>query len=424
MQRQPPGREGRRNVGAIADHRVLLTFTVSDSLVFVNGLARFLRERGWDPGFASSGGPELSALSAAGFATFEMPFSRTSSVVHDFSGVRALRRVIREWRPAIIHANTPKAGALTMLAALGLPGHRLYHMRGLPLESALGVARIPLWLAEFAACRIARTVLCVSESLLTQAVAHRLLSRRKGVVLGYGSGQGVDCTRFVPDRAASITAAELRAQLSISHDAFVFGFVGRFATDKGIVELTEAWAQVSDELRNAHLVLFGAPDSRQDTTAIIERLRRLPRTHIRAQTHDMPTVYAALNALVLPTYREGLPNVLLEAGAMALPVIATAVTGCVDVVRDGETGHLVPVRDPAALAFAMRRYVEDPELARLIGAQARADICVRFAQQDVWRRLEAFYAGFAGTPVSPIEGAPASSLELPAVRPESARGGT
>ena len=102
--------------------------------------------------------------------------------------------------------------------------------------------------------------------------------------------------------------------------------------------------------------------------------------------------YAGFDLLVLPTYREGLPNVLLEAAAMALPVVATRVTGCVDVVVDGETGLLVAARDGASLAAAMQRYADAPTLRRSHGSAARSMVLEKFAQPRVWGALASLYA--------------------------------
>jgi glycosyltransferase involved in cell wall biosynthesis len=369
--------------------RILFTFTVSQSLIFVAGLARYLRTRGWDVGIASAGGPELERMGAEGFPTFVVPFTRTSGA--DLAALRRLRSVLRAFRPDIVHASTPKAGTLTMLTSVGLPARRIYTMRGLPLETATGPARALMWLAEFVSCTLAHRALCVSQSLRYRALELRIASARKLTVLGRGSGQGVDCDRFDPDRATDATRVAIRGRLGIPDDAFVFGFVGRFARDKGIRELHAAWAQQVEQDVTSHLVLVGRSDERQDVSAVMAGLQALPRVHIQPHSTDMPGLYCSFDAVVLPTYREGLSNVLLEAGAMGLPAVSAAVTGCTDVVADGETGRLVPARDPNGLAVAMQQYAGDPELARRHGAAARERVIRDFRQEHVWRMIESIY---------------------------------
>jgi glycosyltransferase involved in cell wall biosynthesis len=152
----------------------------------------------------------------------------------------------------------------------------------------------------------------------------------------------------------------------------VIGFVGRVVRDKGLIELAQAWRVLVEEYPSLHLLVAGPFEPQDPIPPDVEAtLRNDPRIHLAGMVHDMPSIYRALDLLVLPTYREGFGTALLEAAAMGLPVVATRIPGCVDAVRDGETGLLVPVHDVEALTTAIRRYLGDPELRRLHGANGR-----------------------------------------------------
>jgi glycosyltransferase involved in cell wall biosynthesis len=183
----------------------------------------------------------------------------------------------------------------------------------------------------------------------------------------------------------------LRARLGISPDAAVLGFVGRLVRDKGIAELAAAWGMLRDEFPGAHLVLVG-PEEPQDPVppGTMELLRQDPRVHLVGPADSAPW-YAAMDVLLFPSYREGFPNVPLEAAAMGLPVVATRIPGCVDAVADGETGTLVPPRDAGALAGAVRPYLASPALRSQHGRRGRERALRDFGQEAIWAALHAEY---------------------------------
>lgn len=372
--------------------RVLQLFTVDQSLVFVRDQLDFLSNAGLSVTVACADGPMLDELSRSGILTEAIPFTRRWSPLADLRAIGSLVSLMRRAGVDIVHASTPKAGLLGMVAAqlVGAPV-RVYHMRGLPYLSEQGARRHLLRAIEWLTCRLAQHVVCVSESLRSIVVSDGVAPPHKVVVLGAGSGNGVDVIgRFNPDVIPAGARNRCRDQLQIPRGAFLFAFIGRFARAKGLEVLHSAWRSLGTSLPNAYLLLVGAPDSREPFAGI-ERFRQLPRTIVMAPTADVQQVYAAIDVLVLPTYREGLSNVLLEAGAMARAVIASAVVGCVDVVEDEQTGLLVPAGDSKALAEAMVRYYKNPGTAEQHGIAARVRVSEMFNRDRVWAALLNFY---------------------------------
>jgi glycosyltransferase involved in cell wall biosynthesis len=206
-------------------------------------------------------------------------------------------------------------------------------------------------------------------------------------VFGNGSANGVDAdVRFNPARLAPGAAEAARAAHGVPADAPLVLFVGRLVRDKGVAELQGAWARVREQFPQAHLLLVGPTEEQDPVPAgVLEALRADGRVHFAGFVDEMAAVYAAADVVVLPTYREGLPYVPLEAAAMARPVVCSDVPGCTDAVRDGVTGTLVPVRDVAALAEAVGRYLADPGLRERHGRAGRARVLADFRPEAIWR---------------------------------------
>jgi glycosyltransferase involved in cell wall biosynthesis len=172
----------------------------------------------------------------------------------------------------------------------------------------------------------------------------------------------------------------------------VVGFVGRLVREKGVVELWDAWRTLRAELPDLRLVLVGPREPHDPIPAEVARALELdPRVLLAGSDRDTPRWFRAMDVVALPSWREGFPVVPLEAAAVALPVVATEVPGCVDAVVDGVTGRLVPPRDAVALAAALRAYLVDPALRARHGSAARARVLADFDQRRIWDALHAEY---------------------------------
>ncbi len=368
--------------------------TVPMSLTFLSGQVGYMKGQGFEVHAISSGGPDLDAFARreqVSVRAVEMPRRITPWL--DVKAVAALVRILRGVRPTIVHAHTPKGGLLgTVAAMLARVPVRIFHVRGLPLLCATGLRRRLLWCADWVSCWFAHQVFCVSHSVRDEVIRAGLCPPAKIKVLAGGSGNGVDAGhRFNPDRAGS-SRADVRRRFGIPMDATVIGFVGRIVRDKGIVELAGAWRRLRNDHPELHLLIVGPFEEEDPVSPETEALlRQDSRVHLAGMDWNTPPLYAAMDLVALPTYREGFPNVPLEAAAMGLPVVATRIPGCVDAVADGVTGLLVPPADAGALASALERYLADADLRRAHGAAGRERIRLEFRQDVIWEALHQEY---------------------------------
>jgi glycosyltransferase involved in cell wall biosynthesis len=374
---------------------LMLITTVPQSLAFFAGQIGYLKTNGFTVHVLTSPGDLLDAFAsreAVCAHVVEMP--RRITPFRDVGALFRTWRSLRRTRPEIVHAHTPKGGLLGTIAAwLARVPVRIYHIHGLPFTTASGYKRSLLRLSEKTSCRLAHQVLCVSHSVRRVVIAERLCPASKVKVLGNGTINGVDAlARFNPANIESRTGREARARLGIAADALVIGFVGRVVRDKGLQELSAAWEVLRAEFEALHLLIVGDFEPQDPIPENIKNLLATdPRIHLIKHTEEVETYYAAMDIVVLPSYREGFPSVPLEAAALRLPVVATRIQGCVEAVVDGATGLLVPVRDADALAGAVRRYVSDPALREAHGRAGRERVLRMYRREDVWESLLAEY---------------------------------
>jgi lipopolysaccharide/colanic/teichoic acid biosynthesis glycosyltransferase len=249
--------------------------------------------------------------------------------------------------------------------------------------TASGLRRALLRSTERVSCALATRVLAVSRSMRDEAVRSGLVRAEKIDVLLGGTANGIDAALFAPATAQQRAAA--RRSAGIPADARVIGFVGRLVGDKGVRELVEAWGRIREQFPDAHLLLVGGVEERDAVPpATLARIRGDARVHETGWLDDPRPLYAAMDLLALPSYREGFPTVPLEAAACGLPVVATRVPGCTDAVEDGVTGVLVPLRDP--------------DLRRAHGRAGRERVARDFGQEALWEAIDAEYRALLRRP--------------------------
>jgi glycosyltransferase involved in cell wall biosynthesis len=387
--------------------RLIHVLTVPESLLFLRGQVRWMKERGYDIDVVTSPGEGIAEFEAAeGVHVHTLSMPRAITPGQDLLTLARLTALLKKLKPDLVHAHTPKGGLLGMLGARAAGVNaRIYHLRGLALATATGPKRAVLEAAERTSCAVATRIICNAHSLRAEALDLGLCAPEKIEVPLAGSGNGVDAGgRFDPAKLAPGTREAVRAELGLPAGALVVGFVGRLVGDKGVVELAQAWSVLREERPDARLLLVGKFEEKDAVPAAVRAdLEGDERVHLLGfvQAKDLARHYAAMDVVALPTYREGFPNVPLEAAAMKLPVVATRVAGCVDAVEDGKTGLLVEAKDAGGLLEALRRYAGDPGLRRAHGDAGRKRVTELFQRERIWEEIERVYQRELTLPRSP-----------------------
>jgi glycosyltransferase involved in cell wall biosynthesis len=371
-------------------YHIVIGITHPQTCLTLTGRLRALRNAGFRVTLISSPGELLDRTAAReGVEAVSLPMRREIAPLADLVSLLRLWWVLWRLRPDVAEFSTPKAGLLGGLASwlAGVPA-RVYMLRGLKLETSKGIKRAILLAAERASSRFAQVVLCNSESMRSEAVALGVAPSAKMQLLGSGSSNGVDVERFSPG------PSDVRSRLNIPDEAPVVGFVGRLTRDKGIPELVEAFDTILKDAPEARLLLVGWFDASEDAlgAGVRARIESHPRIHCTGFVVDTAPYYRAMDLMVLPSWREGFPNVVLEAAATGLPVITTECTGSRDSVVPEVTGLLIPPGYPEAISEAVLKLLRDPRQRRRMGDAARDWVCAHFADELVLRLATAFYS--------------------------------
>ncbi len=357
------------------------------ALAFLDGQLGHLVDDGLEVHLVCSDTPDgrVAAMVRRNGATFHrVSISRRPSLVHDVRALAEVGAVIRRTRPDTIVAGTPKMSLLLLLTGtLARVRRRVYLCHGLRFEGARGLRRRLLVGVERLLCALSTDVVAVSPSGRAALVALGV-ARTKVSVLGDGSANGIDGERFRPAGQGERVAA--RAGLALA-DERVAAFVGRLTHDKGIATVL-ACAEAMDDVT---FLVAGHPEPvGVDDESVIRALQALPNVRLLGRCPDVVPVYAAADLLILPTVREGMPTVVLEAAACGVPAVAYSATGTVDAVLDGVTGRIVPQGDVAAFVRTVRHLLGDDVARSAMGRAAHDRVMERFAPGRVWRLWSAF----------------------------------
>ncbi|MGL4593104.1 MAG: glycosyltransferase family 4 protein [Thermoguttaceae bacterium] len=371
------------------DHAMNLLYisTTSSSCGFLNGQLSFMRQRGFNVGVCCSPGKELDEITRNENAeAFPIFMQREIAPIQDIISLWKLVRLMRRFKPQVVIAGTPKASLLGMIAAfITRVPVRIFINHGLRMETLGGFNRGIMTLTDRLTNRLATRTFCVSQSLRDKCVQLRLVSPSKARVIHHGSCNGIDSRNYSCNAAILGEANRLRNELNIQVGERVLCFVGRIVKDKGIPELADAFRMIKLQYPQTHLIIVGPEESGDpvpdDTLSF---LRAEESIHLVGYANPVP-YFALSDIFVLPTYREGLPGVALEAAAMGIPVVGTKATGVVDAVVDGVTGTLVPIGDSSALAKALCDYLGDPSKRLQHGLSARTRVVRDFQPESIWQ---------------------------------------
>ena len=320
-------------------------------------------------------------------STFHLEMSRKITPIQDVFAVLKLVLFLRKEKPLIVHTHTPKAGIVGMLAAfLARVPNRFHTVAGMPLLEEFGFKRKILEFVEKLTYSCATNVYPNSFGLKTIIKENNFCSINKVKVLANGSSNGIDTSYFLCELFSIKNNQNLRSELNILFDDFVFIFVGRLVKDKGINELVVAFEKFEKEHQNAKLLLVGEYENDLDpllskTLEIIKQNKAIISVGFQ---NDVRPYFAISDCLVFPSYREGFPNVVMQAGAMGLPSIVSDINGCNEIIIQNKNGLIIPVKDENVIFEAMKLIISDINLFNSMKKVSREMIVKRYEQQVVW----------------------------------------
>lgn len=365
--------------------------TIPASLkVLLKGQLSFMRQNGFEVLAVSADGVEVKELKEQEACDHvAVPLTRKISPLKDLVALIALVRLFRKIKPSIVHTHTPKAGLVGMWAAklAGVPV-RMHTIAGLPWMESKGVMRWILKQVEKITAMPALKVYPNSERMRSFLEAEGLPAE-KMKVLGSGSSNGIDSGYFSVNDEMKRKADELRKQTNIKEGGWIWIFAGRIVTDKGMGELFDAFSELHHQYPSDQLWILGEEEPELDPLA--EKYRKILYEHpaiIRwGFQKDVRPYMAAADVLAFPSYREGFPNVPMQAGAMGCALILSDINGCNEIVDDGKNGLLVPAKSTEALQKAMFELRTDIAKRDLFAKAIRQKIETSFDQQKIWKAI-------------------------------------
>lgn len=364
--------------------RPLILFGVTASITartFLRGQLRHFSQLGYDVHLVVGDCVPMGGFDAReGVTVHVVPMSRHPRI-GDLRSLIALTRLMIELRPDVIHMGTPKMGLLGALAGwVSRVPIRVFLIHGIRWETMNVPVSLVFRFLDALTCRVSTDVVAVSHSAAKLALKSGVAPSPGPQVLGCGSANGVDVSRFAPvDRRAK---ASLRSEMGIPRDAQVVAFVGRLTKDKGLQDLPLLWSLVAEDHR--WLLLVGNPEPADEgDRRAISLLQRQPRVLLTGHRADVETIFQMSDAVLMLSRREGLGLVLLEAASCETPAVAYAATGVVDAVTE-EVGRLVPLGDLRGAATALIELLEHKQLGRRLGVEGRKRVLANFRQEDVW----------------------------------------
>lgn len=325
-----------------------------------------------------------------GVKTFHVEMTRKITPFKDLQALMQLYRFFKKEKPDIVHTHTPKAGMLGMMAAkaAGVPV-RLHTVAGMPLMEAKGGKRKILEMVEKITYSCAHRIYPNSIGLKEFILKERFAPANKIKVLGKGSSNGIDISYFDPANISKDQKEDLRLSLGIPVNDLVFIFVGRLVRDKGMNELIESFVKLQEEHPNISLLLVGTFEQELDPISVKNKstLKNHPKIFPTGYQNDVRPYFAISDVLVFPSYREGFPNVVMQAGAMGLPLIVSDINGCNEIVEEGINGTIIPAKKVEELKEAMTKMLLQPNWRQKLQLNSRSKITSSYDRQTFWRLL-------------------------------------
>lgn len=366
--------------------------TADVSMGFIKEMIPYLKNK-YELRLLSSPGENLSRLSEQyGLKAYGVQMERHISPFKDMISLFNLIRVFAVERPDMVHSITPKAGLLCMMAAwITRVPIRIHTFTGLVWPTSTGMKRRLLMLTDKLTCQCASHIIPEGKGVMND-LKNGGITKKPMKVLGFGNIKGVDMDRLNRERYID-RSTEIKAEYGMN-SCFSFLFVGRIVKDKGIEELVEAFDRLQKKYLNVKLLLIG----RDDNDPISETTRSLIASNAGILLlgpkfdDDLFAHYVASDCFVLPSYREGFPNAVMEAGALGLPSIVTDINGSREIIVHGKNGLIVPSKNVSALFNAMEQMLVDKESTEYMASKARNLISSRFDNHFVQQCLYDYYS--------------------------------
>lgn len=345
----------------------------------------------YDITLVSSDENSLSKIaSEQGVKCFPIEMTRKITPLQDLRCLIQLVRFLRKEQPHFVHSHTPKAGIIGMLAAyIARVPVRMHTVAGMPLMEATGFKRRILNLAERITYSCATRVYPNSKGLQDFIIQSAFCKATKLKVLGSGSSNGIDTSYFDPDQVSENQKEALKKELHIKSTDYVYCFIGRLVKDKGVDELIEAFAAISDKNKAAKLILVGHTEADLDPL-LPETLRSIEFNENLIEVgfqNDIRPYLSIAHVFTFPSYREGFPNVVLQANAMGIPCIVSDINGCNEIISSGDNGLIIPSKNSSILQEKMELISTDPNQIKLNKTEIRALIKTKFERKVFWHLL-------------------------------------
>lgn len=371
-------------------NKIIRLSTVPLSLnVLLKGQLKFLNSYYNVLGVSGKGLNLDEVAKREGITVHSIEMQRKIAPLKDLVSLVRLYFYFRKERPFIVHSITPKAGLLSMIAGklAGVP-IRIHTFTGLIFPSKSGFFQKILIVMDRLLCLCATNVYPEGQGVSEDLVKYRI-TKKPLKVIGNGNVNGIDTEYFDPGLYTLEDKIKLRKKIGVFENDFVFIFVGRLVKDKGINELVTAFLKLEVNFKEVKLVLVGPFENDLDplNTETISAIEESDAIVTVGFQQDVRPYFAMADTLVFPSYREGFPNVVMQAGAMELPSIVTDINGSNEIITENENGMIIPVKDVDAIYNSMKKIVTNTEYRNKLAHNARFNIVSKYEQQLVWNAL-------------------------------------
>ena len=369
-------------------HKLLRITTVPISLnLLLKGQLRFFSENSFEVYAASADGEEIKEITQREqIAHYVIPYTRVLSPFSDLKALWSTFKLIKKLKPDIVHTHTPKAGLLGMIAAkwANVP-HRLHTVAGMPLMEASGFNKIILHLTERITYQMATVIYPNSYNLKNWIQNNLRPNPAKIKMIGNGSSNGIDTSFFKREEHILRESRNIKIQLGIADNSTVLILIGRLVRDKGIAELVDVFNKLQG---TTDLILVGEfEDQREPLSEVTKgKISNVKNIHHVGFQRDIRPYLCASDIFVFPSYREGFPNVVLQACSMELPCVVTDINGCNELIEAEYNGLFVVPKDVVSLQKQLQRLLQDLDLREKLSKRAR-EVALKFDQNRYWSAL-------------------------------------